>query len=50
MTDTELLEAQHRLIVMYTPCTCGLAWRHGDELPLCPKCKLVKAYDERKPS
>jgi hypothetical protein len=47
MTDSELLAAQHRVIVNMTGCTCNLKWKHIDPQDKCPKCRVVDMYNER---
>jgi hypothetical protein len=44
MTDSELLAAQHRVILNMTGCTCNLEWKHSDAVAKCPKCQIVQAY------
>jgi hypothetical protein len=44
MTDSELLAAQHRVIMNYAKCSCRLEWKHSSEQPLCPKCQIIAAY------
>jgi hypothetical protein len=45
VTDSELLAAQHRVIVNMTGCTCNLQWKHGEPQPLCPKCEIILEYE-----
>jgi hypothetical protein len=45
MTDSELLAAQHRVIVNMGGCSCNLAWKHTDGQPLCPKCLIIAEYE-----
>lgn len=50
MTDAELIEAQHRVIVNMGGCACNLSWKHGDAQPLCPKCTIIEAHRTHIPS
>ena len=43
MTDSELIEAQHRAI-LNMPCTCNMEWKHSKEQPLCQRCRVLKEY------
>lgn len=45
MTDTELLAAQHRVIVNVASCSCNMAWKHGKPQPLCAKCAIIEEYE-----
>lgn len=47
MTDTELLAAQHRVIVNMAGCACNLEWKHTDPQPKCPRCKVIELYNAR---
>ncbi len=45
MTDAELIEAQHR-VILNMPCSCPLEWKHAAEMPKCQKCRIVEAYEQ----
>jgi hypothetical protein len=46
MTDLEFIAAQHR-VILNTPCSCNLPWKHGDAQPMCQRCKIVCEYEAR---
>ena len=50
MTDSELLAAQHRVIVNLGGCTCNLEWKHADDQPKCQTCRVIDAYIRHTPS
>lgn len=47
MTDSELLAAQHR-VILNMPCSCNLEWKHSRQQPLCQRCVVLEAYDARR--
>lgn len=49
MTDAELIQAQHR-VIQNMPCTCNLAWKHGESQPYCQRCYILSAYDTHRAS
>jgi hypothetical protein len=50
MTDSELLSAQHRVILNMTGCTCNMAWKHSAEQPLCERCRVLEVFLDHTPS
>jgi hypothetical protein len=50
MTDAELIEAQHRVILNMGGCSCNMAWKHGKPQPKCQKCLIIEAHDAHVPS
>jgi hypothetical protein len=49
MTDSELLAAQHR-VILNMPCSCKLAWKHSAEQPLCERCRVLEIFLDHTPS
>jgi hypothetical protein len=50
MTDSELLAAQHRVIVNMGGCTCNLEWKHAQASQKCPRCQIIAAYFDHRAS
>jgi hypothetical protein len=41
MTDAELIEAQHR-VILNMPCWCNMPWKHSTEQPKCSRCVVLQ--------
>lgn len=46
MTDSELLAAQHR-VILNMPCSCQLPWKHSAPTERCQRCRVIEMYNER---
>lgn len=45
MTDAELIEAQHR-VLLNMPCWCKMPWKHSTPQPRCSRCEVLRLYRE----